>query len=270
MIESDRVFADIGVDAPQIVTFEKENDPANSKNKWKQSSLTERFDSSDSDDSDSDADVDRHGNKGNTKSDALRYDSSDDSDDSDIDVRDRSKSSKKSMKSKDAHTEIPDGQAATIFRDKTGRRHNILEQRKADEGKAKKRLAREDQWSKWGKGVLQEKIRKAEEDGATYEESKPLARYADDKDLADYQKSIKRLDDPMEKYFQEKAEKRRKRAGGMPIYKGNWDQNRYNVRPGHRWDGVDRSNGFEKRYFRSLSAKKALKEYEIMYLTEDM
>ena len=104
----------------------------------------------------------------------------------------------------------------------------------------------------------------------SYEESKPLARYADDQDLAVYQKSIKRLDDPMEKYFREKAEKRRKKAGGMPIYKGSWDQNRYNVRPGYRWDGVDRGNGFEKRYFRSLNAKKALKEYEIQYLTEDM
>merc|ERR1711881_315508 len=91
-----------------------------------------------------------------------------------------------------------------------------------------------------------------------HEISKGLARYADDKDLEAYQKSIKRIDDPMEKFFREKAEKRRRKVGGMPVYKGVYEPNRYNIRPGHRWDGVDRGNGFEKKYFRSLNAKKAL------------
>ena len=74
----------------------------------------------------------------------------------------------------------------------------------------------------------------------------------------------------LQKRLLKDSEAAQKKAGGMPIYKGSWDQNRYNVRPGYRWDGVDRGNGFEKRYFRSLNAKKALKEYEIQYLTEDM
>jgi len=272
MIDADRVFADVGGDAPQIVTFEKNNKSENSENKWKKSDLTERFDSSSSNDSDSDADVDRNGNdsKSNQKeAGALRYDSdSDDSDDSDIDVRDAGSKSKKSKKS--AHIDIPDGQAATVFRDKSGRRHNVLAQRQADQEKAEKRLAKEDKWKSWGKGLTQGKAEEAEVEGSKYEVSKPLARYADDKDLADYQKSIKRLNDPMEKFFIEKAEKRRKKAGGMPIYKGSWDQNRYNVRPGHRWDGVDRGNGFEKRFYRRASAKTALKEFEVAYMTEDM
>ena len=172
MIDADRVFADVGADAPQIVTFEKMNKSENPENKWKKSDLTERFDSSSSDDSDSDADVDRNGNenKSNKNSDAgaLRYDSdSDDSDDSDIDVRDAGSKSKKRSK-KSAHIDIPDGQAATVFRDKSGRRHNVLAQRQADQEKAEKRLAKEDKWKSWGKGLMQGKAEQAEVEGSKY------------------------------------------------------------------------------------------------------
>eukprot|EP01060_Flectonema_neradi_P010206 TRINITY_DN1732_c0_g1_i1.p1 TRINITY_DN1732_c0_g1~~TRINITY_DN1732_c0_g1_i1.p1 ORF type:complete len:507 (+),score=150.49 TRINITY_DN1732_c0_g1_i1:62-1582(+) len=41
--------------------------------------------------------------------------------------------------------------------------------------------------------------------------------------------------------FAEKASKSKK------IYHGSWAPNRFNIPPGHRWDGKDRGNGYENR-----------------------
>lgn len=46
--------------------------------------------------------------------------------------------------------------------------------------------------------------------------------------------------------------------------------NRYNIRPGRHWDGVDRSNGFEKDMFKMQNARKARQADEYLYATMDM
>ena len=46
--------------------------------------------------------------------------------------------------------------------------------------------------------------------------------------------------------------------------------NRFNIMPGYRWDGVDRSNGFEKEFYSRISQKKATAEDAFKWSVEDM
>ena len=127
-----------------------------------------------------------------------------------------------------------------------------------------------EKYKEWGKGLVQKKQQEEKLEDFMHEVNKPMARYASDVDLESMLKKQDREEDPMLQYIKSKrGEDDEKKA--KTVYRGPpAPPNRYNIMPGPRWDGVDRSNGFEKRYFESITAKKARQEEAYKWSIEDM
>lgn len=113
---------------------------------------------------------------------------------------------------------------------------------------------------------------RAKMNSETTEMDKPLARYANDDALERLLREQERDGDPMLKYLQAKKEANDRREGLLvfPAYKGPFQENRFGIHPGYRWDGVDRSNGYERKWFEHQGKKKAMVEEAYRYSTEDM
>lgn len=104
----------------------------------------------------------------------------------------------------------------------------------------------------WGKGLRQVENHNIQNGLDNYESGKPLARYSNDKDLDNFLKEQDRHGDPMLDYINKKC---KKTTAHTSVYRGIISENRYNIKPGYRWDGVDRSNGYEKKLFDQQSKR---------------
>ncbi|XP_026478660.1 BUD13 homolog [Ctenocephalides felis] len=166
--------------------------------------------------------------------------------------------------------EISGRYAKTVSR-KSGRKEES-----EDEDTKKARLERErihkEKYSRWGKGLKQVEELKSRMEEDLHEMNKPLARYANDDDLDKHLRDRLHADDPMLEYIQQKQMEKNVKKGIQvrPEYKGAYPSNRFDIKPGYRWDGVDRGNGYEKQWFEKMNAKKADEDEAYKWSTEDM
>ncbi|KAF6102335.1 BUD13-like protein [Phyllostomus discolor] len=178
------------------------------------------------------------------------------------------------LKKRDQETMAFEGEfqyAETIFRDKSGRKRNLKLERLQQRRKAEKDSERDELYAQWGKGLVQNRQQQQNVEDAIKEMQKPLARYIDDEDLDRMLREQEREGDPMANFIKKNKAKENKNKKVRPRYSGPAPPpNRFNIWPGYRWDGVDRSNGFEQKRFARLASKKAVEELAYKWSVEDM
>lgn len=154
----------------------------------------------------------------------------------------------------------------TIYRDASGRIINIAMQRQEARKKIEAEEEKKRQVIELNKGDVQ-LVRQAEKK-RELEDAKymTLARYADDKELNEDMKEKDRWNDPAAAFLTSK--KKGISKTGKPLYKGAAPPNRFGILPGHRWDGVDRGNGFEKKWFQVQNARKNRAQLEHDWQTD--
>ncbi|CAL8177989.1 unnamed protein product [Prunus armeniaca] len=179
-------------------------------------------------------------------------------------------------------------EAVPIYRDKkTGERISkeelLKSQRKVEEKPKEIKL-------EWGKGLAQKREAETKLEELEIEKEKPFARTRDDPDLDKMLKERVRWGDPMAHLVKKKYsepvlpdlgdnEKMKESGFIIPqeIPNHSWLKrgldaapNRYGIRPGRHWDGIDRSNGFEKGMFKRKNDKQATEAEAYLWSVADM
>ncbi|KAJ8633786.1 hypothetical protein MRB53_027122 [Persea americana] len=142
----------------------------------------------------------------------------------------------------------------------------------------------------WGKGLAQKREAEARELELEMEKDKPFARTRDDPELDKMLKERIRWGDPMAHLVKRKQpdliledlgdDEKMKESGFLipqTIPSHSWIKrgldppgNRYGIRPGRHWDGVDRSTGYEKEMFKRQNEKRATEREAYLWSVSDM
>ncbi|KAH8802756.1 Pre-mRNA-splicing factor of RES complex-domain-containing protein [Xylogone sp. PMI_703] len=155
----------------------------------------------------------------------------------------------------------------TVYRDATGRRIDISMRRQEAKRELDEKARKEREEKEAQKGDIQRLEREKRKEELDEARFMPLARTADDFELNREMKETERWNDPAAQFLTKKKEG--KSATGKPLYKGAAPPNRYGIRPGHRWDGVDRSNGWEAERFKAMNRRIRNKELDFAWQTDE-
>ncbi|KAJ1667789.1 Pre-mRNA-splicing factor cwc26 [Coemansia sp. RSA 1813] len=144
-----------------------------------------------------------------------------------------------------------------VYRDaKTGKIIDIDKVREEEESKRQKHDEQRRLQAQWNKGLVQQraKIDDQQQIESMRSESSSGRDHRHPTDIYDQEmRSRQHWDDPAAGFLENKTTKQSK----YPEYKGHAPPNRFGIRPGYRWDGVDRSNGFERDMFKSQAGASA-------------
>lgn len=168
----------------------------------------------------------------------------------------------------------PTGKAQeTIYRDASGRIINVAMKRAELRAKAEEEERNKQEELESRKGDVQRREKEERMQALRDVKVEGVARHADDGRMNDELKERERWNDPMAKLLATKKSSGKGKAGKGKSsgrnYLGAAEPNRYGIRPGWRWDGVDRANGFEKKWFAARNAAKDRKDLEYAWQMDE-
>jgi pre-mRNA-splicing factor CWC26 len=158
------------------------------------------------------------------------------------------------------------GMGETVYRDEHGKR-----KANGSQQDAKIKQMTEAEQTQLNKGRVQR-----EHEGRFQQELNELkegtfARHADDSQLEELRKEEIREGDPMAAYAAKKKVRTKHGPTARPVYKGPAPKpNRFGIRPGYRWDGVDRGNGFEDKVLAQMYSSQRKKDDAYRWSSADM
>ncbi|KAI1633154.1 Pre-mRNA-splicing factor of RES complex-domain-containing protein [Biscogniauxia mediterranea] len=183
-------------------------------------------------------------------------------------------------------------QQETVYRDATGRRVDVAMKRAELRREAEAARAKQEQERRALRGDAQVAEARARREALGDAALMGVARGADDEDMNRELRGKVRWGDTMAQFIGASnssgkevtiaAGGKKKKSGGggggggssgakgrRPTYQGAWAPNRYQIPPGYRWDGVDRSNGFEAERFKAINRRERNKGLEYTWQMDD-
>jgi pre-mRNA-splicing factor CWC26 len=170
------------------------------------------------------------------------------------------------------------GMGETVYRDESGKKTDNPPSKQRNQSQKQKHppLTEQQQQSLNTGRVQKEAVLQQREQYKEVQESS-FARHADDAGLDEHSKHVIRAGDPMAAQATKKQSKTTTTKSGntlaaqRPTYKGPPPKpNRFGTRPGFRWDGVDRGNGFEDKILAKRFNAEHQKEQAYRWSTADM
>ncbi|KAG5642587.1 hypothetical protein DXG03_002538 [Asterophora parasitica] len=175
----------------------------------------------------------------------------------------------------------------TVYRDGSGKKIDTKAARAEAARLKREREEKEAQKMEWGKGLVQREEKEKEKLEIERLRGKKFARHADDADLNQEMKAKELWNDPaaafltvscrivhLTKHYVDLfsiAQKTKNKGPRKPEYNGPPPPpNRFGIKPGYRWDGVDRGNGFEKKLFQSKNDRKRRGLESYQWSVDDM
>lgn len=179
----------------------------------------------------------------------------------------RQKEAEEKREAEKAAKEMGSAAQETIYRDASGRIINVAMKRAEARKKAEEEERQKREKERAARGDVQNAEAARRKQQLQDAKTMTIARYADDAELNDELKEKSQWNDPAANFLTKK--KAGKSVTGKPLYQGAFQPNRYGIRPGHRWDGVDRGNGFETQWFAARNKKADVEKMEYQWQMDE-